>query len=110
MPTWGRHGWPRKDEGLRIYRDRDGSYLLMDPERFNGAYDAIGNVMAGPRPSLGSCRVSSDWLASGVKRVQWSELPEEWQAAFRPWLDAEPEDIRGFWLVEQQPKRAEATP
>jgi len=114
MPSWGRHGWPRKDEGLRIYRERCGSYLLLDPDSkhssFPGAYDATGNVFPGPRPSLGSTTVRANYIfQGGVKRVQWSEIPEEWQEAFRRWLDAEPETIRGFWLVGQQPKQ-EAKP
>ena len=42
----------------------------------------------------------------GIQRVQWCEVPEEWQAAFRRWLPegVGPEAIRGFWLVGQQPQ------
>jgi hypothetical protein len=114
MPTWGRHNWPRKNEGYRLYRERDGSHVLVVPDavqRGTGHLDAIGNAFAGPTPTLASTSVSREWLLdAGVKRVQWSELTEEWQAAFRRWLDDEkPEDIRGFWLVGQQPKQ-EAKP
>jgi hypothetical protein len=106
---WGRHGWPRKDERLRIYRERDGGYFLLEPEscELGRGYDAIANVYWGDRPSLCSCTISPAYLLSGgIKRVQWCEVPEEWQAAFRRWLPegVGPEAIRGYWLVGQQPQ------
>lgn len=101
--SWGRHGWPRKDEGLRLYRDRDGSYFILDPaDNTVGGYSAIANVLNGPEPSLGSCVIGRSYTYDrGCKRVQWSELPPKWRKAFRPWLESKPEKIRGFWLVGQ---------
>jgi hypothetical protein len=90
---------------MRIYKERNGAYFLIDVATENAAYDGIANVMEGPTPSLGSCRVGRNYMYDkGCKRVQWSELPEEWQVAFQYWLgDTKPEDIRGFWLVGNQP-------
>jgi hypothetical protein len=114
MASWGRHGWPRKDEGLRIYRERDGGYLLMDPEEgVRGNHDAVVNVYQGPQPSPASGTIARDYTyRTGCKRVQWSELPEEYQKSFMSWLpDGEkPEDIRGFWLVGNQPKQPTPLP
>lgn len=100
--SWGRHGWPRKNEGLRLYRERNGTYFLLDPECGHHGHSAIANVLEGTEPSLGSCNIDRRWLNSqSLKRVQWSEIPEKWQKAILPWLDEKPEDIRGFWLVDQ---------
>jgi hypothetical protein len=105
MASWGRHGWPKKDEGLRLYKERDGSYLIIDPESDRGGLDAIANALTGPEPSLSSCTVSRDFTYTrGCKRVQWKELPAKWKKAFKPWLTNKPETIRGFWLVGQQPE------
>lgn len=120
MGSWGRHGWPRSNEGARIYRERNGAYCMVFPEeREIGGYSAIGNVMTYPEPpSLAGCTVSRDYLLnSGCKRVQWSEIPEHWQKAFLWYLrddgtDAEPwrpENERGLWLMGSQPKAAETT-
>jgi hypothetical protein len=87
----------------------DRSNFLLDPgsHQIGIGYDAIANVYYGPRPSLASCSISPAYLLSGgIKRVQWCEVPEEWQAAFRRWLPdgVGPKAIRGFWLVAQQPQ------
>jgi hypothetical protein len=107
MASWGRHGWPRKHEGARIYRERDGSYLMLFPESGDGGrygYDAVANALVGPGTSLGSCTVARNYTYErGCKRVQWSELPAEWQQAFRRWIDVAPETIHGLWLKGQQP-------
>jgi hypothetical protein len=106
MGSWGRHGWPKKDEVMRLYKETDGSYIMLDVPAEAGYYSAIGNVLHGPEPSLGSCEVSIDYTyRERCTRVQWSELPKEWQIAFRYWLDdTKPESVRGFWLVGQQPE------
>lgn len=103
-------GWPRKNEIMRIYRERDGGYIFLnvaDGPNIWGRYDAIVNVHAGPRPSLCSGGVCMDYIRQNwLKRVQWSDLPEEWQSAFRPWLHADslaPDQIRGFWKVRNEP-------
>ena len=105
MASWGRHGWPKKDEGLRLYKERDDTYLMLDPDNSHGCLSAVANVLNGTEPSLGSCTLTNDYTyKSGCSRVQWGELPEKWQKAFLPWLDQKPETIRGFWLVGKQPK------
>ncbi len=108
MGSWGRHGWPRKDEVMRLYRERDGSYMMVDvPIGRDGTYAAIANALEGPEPSLATTGVSPSYLLqAGCKRVQWSELPREWKAAFLYWLSFDkikPRDVRGFWLVGNQP-------
>lgn len=105
-------GWPRKNDGGRIYKDKKerGYFIIfMDLEHLQfGGYEAIANVLVGDSPSLGTCTISPNYLANKwPKRVEWSELPEEWQRAFRPWLgdDVTPESIRGFWRAGNQPKQ-----
>jgi hypothetical protein len=103
-------GWPRKHESCRLYQERkDKSYLLVITENglHNGAYEAIANVYYGPDPSLCSTSVSPLYLLNHCRRVQWSDLPDEWQRAFRVWMgewDQFPEQIRGLWRVGEQPK------
>jgi hypothetical protein len=106
MSSWGRHGWPRKDEGMRLYKERDGSYLMLDVPAEGRYHDAVANVMDGPEPSLGSCNIDRNYTyEKGCTRVQWSELPQVWKDAFMRWLgDVKPEEIRGFWLVGEQPR------
>jgi hypothetical protein len=104
-----RHNWPRKNEGVRIYRERCGAYFIIWPELRNGRghYDAIVNVMTGSEPSLGNGSVSPEWLRdAGNTRVQWSEIPSDWQSALRYWLDHKPESYRGLWLIDNEPQTA----
>ena len=99
-------GWPRKNEGCRLYRERaDKSYIMVIVENGRngrGHFDAIGNVMAGDTPSLASTSAADDYLQSKCCRVQWSDMPEVWQKAFRRMMegwDQTPEEIRGLWKV-----------
>lgn len=114
-------GWPRKNDVARLYREPDGSYLMLntaDGRGTNGCWEAIANAHPGSNPSLCSCSVSDRYIYEwGLKRVEWSELPPEWQSAFRRWLDSaqelgspldlRPERIRGFWRIGNQPDREE---
>lgn len=100
--SWGRHNWPRKNEMLRIYREKNGTFFLFDPETNEG----IANALNGKEPSLTSTGISPSYIyQKGCKRVQWCELPPLWRAAFKPWLTKSPKDYRGFWLVGQQPTK-----
>ena len=88
---------------------KDKSYLLVIMENglHNGAIEAIANVYYGPEPSLCSTAVSPLFLLNHCRRVQWSDLSDEWQRAFRFWMeewDHSPEQIRGFWRAGDQPK------
>lgn len=100
-------GWPRKDDTLRLYReDWDKSYILIltaNGRGPGGAYDAVANVHNGPEPSLGSTVVHPIFLLKHCTRVQWDELPPEWQTALKPWFDGRPAAIRGLWRVGCQP-------
>lgn len=100
-------GWPKKNETMRLYRDRDGSYLAIYPDECErGKYTALANVYAGPEPSLCGTSIGRDWFASvWPTRVEWTDLPDEWKRAFAKYLDDDerPESIRGFWRVGNQP-------
>lgn len=45
-----------------------------------------------------------DSWSGPAKRVQWNELPAEWQDRIRKHLARSPERIRGFWRVGNQPE------
>lgn len=87
--------------------------VFPEEKDHRGHYDSISNVYDGATPSLvGGGGISREFIyKSGCKRVQWSELPEEWQRAFlnymEPVFDDEewwrPEEQRGLWLVGNQP-------
>jgi hypothetical protein len=103
-------GWPRKNDLMRIYRDKDKkTYFLLEVANGIGpsGYDAIANVYSGTEPSLGSCTISPNYISDNrLKRMQWSELPTKWQKAFQYWLnfdDLTPQQVRGFWRMGQQP-------
>jgi hypothetical protein len=109
-------GWPKKSEGARIYRDRDSSYLMIfpDEETIRGDFDAIGNIYHGSEPSLAGTMASRGYVFDRrLKRVQWNELPEEWQVAFTRYIqqgqgssqgdEFRPEDYRGLWRMGQRP-------
>ncbi len=99
-------GWPRKNEQLRIYRDKDKkTFFMIDTDAFPGThgpeYSAVANVYNGPEPSLASTGISRHYIEHNwLKRIQWDELPKQWQKAFRTWLDSvNPKNIRGFWRI-----------
>lgn len=107
-------GFPRKDD-MRLYREpRGGTYLLaiMSDTSKRGHIGAVANALEGKgRPfSLCYTTVDAEFLRRS-RRVEWSELPEEWQAEFRRYMDPGfdggppfiPAKIRGFWRVENFP-------
>jgi len=106
MPSWGRHGWARKNEEMRLYKERDGSYLMLFVDNRNSVfYDGIANNYPGSEPSLSHANIDSEYTTKkGCTRVQWSELPMKWKKAFRYYLTKKPVEIRGFWLVKNMPK------
>ena len=100
-------GWPRKNDNVRIYQDKDKSYFIVYPDQVNGKgmMDALANVHEGSSPTLCGCGVSPSYIyANRLKRQQWSDLPENWKIAFNYHLSDPPENIRGFWKVNNQPK------
>jgi hypothetical protein len=101
-------GWPRKNDGCRLYQERkDKSFVLAITENgknAEGDFGAIANVHADAMPCLASTLVNPLYLYERCRRVQWSDLPGEWQRAFGLWMeewDQTPEQIRGFWQVNQ---------
>ena len=100
-------GWPRKDETARIYQDvgpYKGQYFVMLTESRTDKYDAIANAYEGDDPSPCGCTVKKGYLQF-KKRIQWDELPEAYQNAFRYYFDDElpPKNVRGFWRIGKQP-------
>jgi hypothetical protein len=93
-------GWPRKNEGLRVYFERkEKSYLLYDPVNHEG----VGEVLVDnnpQKPMLASTSVSPIYLANHCKRVQWDEMPEVWQHALQSWLSDNPKNYRGLWRMK----------
>lgn len=108
-------GWPKKNEGFRLYFERKGkTYLLveistqeeLEEERAGGfyrdGYSGVGEVMVDndlESPKLASTGVSTMFLRRKCRRVQWSDMPEVWQDALNKWINGEPKDFRGLWKV-----------
>ncbi len=103
--------WPRKNDSMRLYQENvDKSFILVLTGNgvHGGTYDAIGNALySGSSPSLASTGVGPIYLLNRCRRVEWSDLPQEWKRAFQYWLNCEPatkpESVRGFWRVGNQP-------
>lgn len=116
-------GWPRKNEDARLYRERkSGAYLMVitaNGRNRDGTWDAIANVYEDRSdPCLSSTGASDRYLHLRCKRVEWSELPEEWKEAFlcrmEGWEEdgsdaTNPEDVRGFWRIGNQPPKGWST-
>lgn len=106
MASWGRHGWARSNEGYRLYKETDGTYLMHDATRNEYyCYFAIMGNLTSNGPVLTHGEISSDYTYQRrCTRVQWDEVPLEWQAKFLEHLgDVKPETVRGFWLAKRQP-------
>lgn len=95
-------GWPKKDEGFRLYLERKAkSYLLVEIP----TYDSVGEMLIDndpERPCLGSCNPDHSHLYKKCKRVSWDEMPEVWQKALAQWITGEPEDYRGLWRMGKE--------
>lgn len=94
-------GWPKKNEGLRVYLEKKGkSYLLYDPETREG----IGEIMINndpDRPMLASTGVSPMYLYRHCRRVDWNELPDIWKISLGEWLQDKPENYRGLFRINR---------
>jgi hypothetical protein len=110
-------GWPKKDEGFRLYFERGAkTYLLVEistpedlkRERENGYFrtyfDGVGEILIHnnpDRPNLAPTQVSNMHIYKKCKRVEWSDMPEVWQQALAEWINGKPEDFRGLWKVRK---------
>ena len=104
-------GWPKKNEGFRLYFERVAkTYLLIDVESLQGrdgqfprnSYDGVGEILVSNNPespALASCNPSPTYIYKHCQRVQWSDMPEVWQNALAKWINGEPTDYRGLWKV-----------
>ena len=105
-------GWPRKNNDMRLYKERDGSIIVvLTANGTNGAgnYNCIANVYAGKSPSLCGTSVSPAYL-QWKRRIEWSELANEWRNAIAQYMSTDPDykfdpaNVRGFWRIGNQPK------
>jgi len=105
--SWPRRNWPRKNEGFRIYRFQNKTYFLLAPDARNEeeAVVVAQTLNEDDEVVIDSCIIDRRWMErSSIKRIQWSELPDEWKRVFRPWLGGPPESHRGLWLLDYQPE------
>jgi len=101
-----KRGWPRKNEGARIYRDKDKKvYMLVYIDDNVRHFDAVTGVRASlPYIYLSTINITKAYIADNwLKRVAWYELPARWRQAFGAWLPDGPENVRGLWRVGEQP-------
>lgn len=98
-------GWPKKDADEKIYFERAAkTYLMVFFDKETRRYDGVGEVLTyndPERPVLGSCSPSPMHFYRKCRRVSWNDMPKVWQDAFRPWLNVEPEECRGFWRMDE---------
>lgn len=68
-------GWPKKEEGLRLYFERKyKSYMIYDPD----TNEYIGEALIDNNPEdphLASGSTDHRYIYCKCKRVSWSELP-----------------------------------
>jgi len=100
-------GWPKKNQEAKLYYERKAkTYLLvfLNHESMFSNLDAVGEVYINndpEQPALAGTTVSPAYISDNwLPRVQWDELPEVWQKSFKEWFNGKPENIRGFWRVE----------
>jgi hypothetical protein len=99
---------------MRIYADKQevGAYFLIFSDQVGiRGHEALANVYPGSEPSLVGTSIGRDYFSrTWPKRVDWSDLPEEWQEAFVEYLSRgedtpfDPASVRGLWRVGNQPK------
>lgn len=99
-------GWPKKNEGLKLYFERKNkSYLIIDSELSeNGSYEGISETLINNNPKnpmLSSTGVSLSYLYHHCRRVSWPEMPLVWQNAIGQWLK-DPMQYRGLWRVGEK--------
>lgn len=99
-------GWPRRDADERLYFERASkSYIMVFHNLFfKSNYECVSEVMVDNDPNsphLASGGVSPRYLYSKCRRASWNDMPKVWQDAFRPWLNVEPEECRGFWRMAE---------
>lgn len=112
-------GWPRKDQKLILYRDKDKKtyFMIMLPEDeshegkidahiYYDGYDGIANILVGEEPSLCHAKIGVAYIANHwLKRMQWCDLPDIWKQAFTEYMERDgstfnPKQYRGLWKVD----------
>lgn len=101
-------GWPRKNEGVRLYFERRGkSYLLVfqgkEYTNYQNMQECIGELLINnnpERPMLCTSSVSPNYLYSNCRRASWDEMPEIWKNSLQECLHQNPEEIRGLWRIK----------
>lgn len=105
-------GWPRKNDGERLYQEKsDKSYILVcveNGQNGSGKWDAVANAYEGPNPSLCTVGVDALFLLNCCRRVEWSDLPDNWKNALQNYMTQggdswNPNEVRGLWKVGNMP-------
>ena len=110
-------GWPKKNEGFRLYFERKTkTYLLVEiptPEEarerrlayLGGTYNAVGEVLVENNPEhpcLATTNVHPMHLYKKCRRVEWRDMPDIWKRMLERWIDGEPRDYRGLWKTRKE--------
>ena len=109
-------GWPKKDEGMRLYFERKAkSYLLLTDLKpdYQGNLGGLGELYIDndpDTPHLCNGMVSPEHIYKKCRRASWSDLPEVWKKAFMDhWFNLEPKespkDYRGLWRMDELKER-----
>jgi len=95
-------GWPKKDDGLRLYFERKGkSYMLVDVKAAcgSGMYECIGELLIyndPASPMLCSSSCAPMYLYKKCRRVAWEDMPMVWRKALRQWVGGTLKSHRGL--------------
>lgn len=83
-------------EQLKLYREPCGHYLLVftgNGKSPSGKWDCVGSLREGRATFpviLASSQVSPEYLRNRCRRVQWDDLPLQWQEAFATYWGVDP--------------------
>ena len=97
--------FPRQRSVVSLYREKGEQYVLvLNANGINngGSYDCVANVRHVDYPCLAPVCCGRDYLRT-LRRIEWSELPEDWQVAFTRYLNDPPESTVGLHRIPKRP-------
>jgi hypothetical protein len=98
----------QKNESVQLFEEtKTKSFIMVLIENgihpINGTYEAIASVFGSSDPSLANTACTPLYLQTNCKRVQWTDLPENWKSAFQKimadWDESNPKKIKGLMKV-----------
>lgn len=95
-------GWPRKDDGLRLYFERKGkSYMLVDTKATapDNSCECVGEVLVDNNPAtpmLCTSSCSPGYLYTRCRRAAWEDMPKVWRKSLRSWVAGTLKSHRGL--------------